>query len=237
MFFEAMHRSWQDLLCDQKTVLENIEVALAETTGSDPNEGFGAEGASTYLPAPQNVMRAFATDPNATRVLIVGQDPYPTPGHAIGLAFACPPTIKPQPRSLQNIRAELAADLSVAPEIAATTDLADWAEQGVMLLNRTLTVTPGSTNSHLKLRWQAFSATAIARLAAARGEHLVVILWGKPAQAVVPLIAPHVLAEAILTSAHPSPLSARRGFFGSKPFSKTNDLLIKMGERKIDWIR
>ena len=216
MFFEAMHPGWQRLLADQKSVLEAIEAQLSVT----------------YLPAPQNVMRAFTTDPAEVRVLIVGQDPYPTPGHAIGLAFACPPEVRPQPRSLQNIRAELAADLG---RPADNVDLARWAEQGVMLLNRTLTVAPQQTNSHSLFGWQGFTATAIERLAVLRGEQLVAILWGKPAQSVVGLIAPHLLAEAILTSAHPSPLSARRGFFGSKPFSRTNELLEKQGLRKIDW--
>ena len=221
MFFEAMHPTWQGLLADQIATLEKIESEL---------------GASDFLPARSNVMRAFETDPNGIKVLIVGQDPYPTPSHAIGLAFACPTEVRPQPRSLQNIRAELASDLGVSPEIASAADLTTWAKQGVMLLNRTLTVQPGETHSHQKIGWQAFTATAIERLAAARSGQLVVILWGKPAQSVLPLIAPHVSAEAILISAHPSPLSARRGFFGSKPFSKTNDLLLKKGERKIDWI-
>ena len=220
MFFEAMHPSWQQLLADQKTVLSNLESLLVEP----------------YLPEPQNVMRAFATNPAEVSVLIVGQDPYPTPGHGIGLAFACDPQVQPQPRSLQNIRAELASDLNIGTDQAATVDLARWQAQGVMLLNRTLTVSPGEPNSHQKLGWQAFTATAISRLAALRGGQLVVVLWGKPAQSVVGFIEQHVLAEHILTSAHPSPLSARRGFFGSRPFSKTNNLLSKQGLRKIDWI-
>jgi uracil-DNA glycosylase len=224
MFFEAMHPVWQGLLADQKPTLERIEKALAE-----------AGQGSSFLPAAQHVMRAFETDPNSIRVLIVGQDPYPTPGHAIGLAFACQADIRPQPRSLKNIRAELESDLGVSAERAEAVDLARWAEQGVMLLNRTLTVAPGQPHSHLNLGWQAFTATTIERLAALRGEQLVAILWGKPAQAVVPWLGQHVLPEAILTSAHPSPLSARRGFFGSKPFSKTNVLLEKRGLHKIDW--
>jgi len=226
MFFEAMHPAWQSLLADQKSVLESIEKALAELAA--------AEGSSeSYLPAPQNVMRAFATDPIQTRVLIVGQDPYPTRGHAVGLAFACPTEIRPQPRSLQNIRTELAADLGAE---SAEVDLAAWAGQGVMLLNRTLTVSPGQTNSHLKLGWQPFTALAIERLAVLRAGSLVALLWGKPAQSVVGLIEPAIGAANVLTAAHPSPLSARRGFFGSKPFSSANGLLEQKGLKPIDWL-
>jgi uracil-DNA glycosylase len=226
MFYEAMHPEWQGLLADQKPVLESIEKGLAELAA--------AEGTSeSYLPAPHNVMRAFATDPRQTRVLIVGQDPYPTPGHAIGLAFACPNQIKPQPRSLQNIRAELATDLGLQ---ASAIDLAGWADQGVMLLNRTLTVSARQTNSHLKLGWQPFTAVAIERLAALRADSLVALLWGKPAQAVAGLIEPAIGSANVLTAAHPSPLSARRGFFGSKPFSGANGLLVKKGLQPIDWL-
>ena len=222
MFFEAMHPAWQVLLADQKTGLEAIEKALA------------ANRASVWcLPAENQVMRAFKTDPNQLRVLIVGQDPYPTPGHAVGLAFACPIDTVPQPRSLQNIRAELASDLG-----AETTkvDLAHWAEDGVMLLNRTLTVAPGQTNSHLKMGWQSFTATAIERLGVLRGEHLVALLWGKPAQGVAGLLESSIGNANVLAAAHPSPLSARRGFFGSKPFSRANALLVQKGLKPIDWL-
>ena len=222
MFFEAMHPAWQALLADQKELLETIEKALA------------AEGASVpYLPAPNQVMRAFEADPSQVRVLIVGQDPYPTPGHAIGLAFACPIDTAPQPRSLQNIRAELATDLGAE---TAKVDLARWADQGVMLLNRTLTVAAGQTNSHLKMGWQALTATAIERLGVLRGGQLVALLWGKPAQAVVSLLEPSIGSANLLTAAHPSPLSARRGFFGSRPFSRANALLMKQGLKPIDWL-
>ena len=222
MFFEAMHPVWQRLLADQKIVLETIENALAANRAS-----------VLYLPAENQVMRAFKTDPNQLRVLIVGQDPYPTPGHAVGLAFACPTDTVPQPRSLQNIRAELASDLG-----AETTkvDLARWADDGVMLLNRTLTVAPGQTNSHLKLGWQGFTATAIERLGVLRGERLVAILWGKPAQSVAGLLVPRLGDANVLIAAHPSPLSARRGFFGSKPFSRANGLLVQQGLKPIDWL-
>jgi uracil-DNA glycosylase len=236
MFFEAMHPQWQALLAEQKPALEAIEVELQSLNDARSTNLNFAQSESAYLPGPHQVMRAFETSPDSINVLIVGQDPYPTLGHAIGLAFACEINVNPQPRSLQNIRAEMASDLNISPEVAATVDLAHWQNQGVMLLNRTLTVAPGQANSHQKSGWQAFTAAAITALAASRGEQLVVILWGKPAQTVVPLIEHWVLAEHVLTSAHPSPLSARRGFFGSKPFSKTNDLLLKQGRRKIDWI-
>ncbi len=233
MFFEAMHPGWQSLLVDQKIALEAIELAL--DIARLPADG--AAGASErFLPAPQLVMRAFETDPAEIRVLIVGQDPYPTPDHAIGLAFACPMHIKPQPRSLQNIRAELASDLSVSPEVADAVDLASWADRGVMLLNRTLTVAPGATHSHLKLGWPTFTATAIERLAVLRGEQLMAVLWGKPAHSVVGLLEPEIGHANVLTAAHPSPLSARRGFFGSKPFSQVNRLLVEKGLEPIDWI-
>ncbi len=225
MFFEAMHPQWQSLLADQKDALESIEKALAVETAGEP-----------YLPSPPNVMRAFKSDPNQTRVLIVGQDPYPTPGHAIGLAFACPIEITPQPRSLQNIRTEIASDLDASLAQTANIDLASWVDQGVMLLNRTLTVAPGATNSHLKIGWQTFTATAIARLAALRGPSLVAILWGKPAQTSANLLEPSLGNANVLVSAHPSPLSASRGFFGSKPFSRTNELLVQKGQQPIDWL-
>jgi len=120
--------------------------------------------------------------------------------------------VRPQPRSLQNIRTELASDLKISADDATKVDLADWQNHGVMLLNRTLTVSPGEANSHQKLGWQAFTAAAIEALAALRGGQLVVMLWGKPAQSVVPLLGSMVSPGCILTSAHPSPLSARRGF-------------------------
>jgi len=229
MFFEAMHPGWQALLADQKATLETIEIALANLQS--------AEGSSElFLPAPQNVMRAFESDPNQVRVLIIGQDPYPTPGHAIGLAFACPPEILPQPRSLQNIRAELFADMAssndskVTPNQMSTLDLSNWADQGVMLLNRSLTVAPGQPGSHQDIGWLRFTATAIERLAVLRAGALVSLLWGKSAQAVAPLVG-----SAVLQAAHPSPLSARRGFFGSRPFSNANRLLLELGQQPIDW--
>ena len=224
MFFEAMHPLWQALLEDQKALLESIEKALAKLSAADGSS-------ESYLPAPNQVMRAFATDPNNVRVLIIGQDPYPTPGHAIGLAFACPPESRPQPRSLQNIRTELSTDLAITAEIAREIDLAKWSDNGVMLLNRCLTVAPGQPGSHQDIGWLGFTATAIERLAVLRSGALVSVLWGKSAQTVTSLVG-----NEVLRAAHPSPLSARRGFFGSRPFSNANRLLVELRQQPIDWI-
>ncbi|WP_125610108.1 uracil-DNA glycosylase [Specibacter cremeus] len=180
------------------------------------------------LPAPANVLRAFSTPLSAVRVLIVGQDPYPTPGHAVGLAFSVDRRTRPLPRSLVNIYQELQADVGVAP--APHGDLTAWAGQGVLLLNRVLTVTPGATGSHRRRGWEEVTEAAI-RAVAGRGLPLVSVLWGKDAQAVAPLLD----GTAVISSAHPSPLSASRGFFGSRPFSRVNELLAAQGAAPIDW--
>lgn len=181
-----------------------------------------------YLPAGDRVLAAFARPVDQVRVLVVGQDPYPTPGHAIGLSFAVAPDVSPLPRSLANIVAELRSDLGV-PE-PSTGDLSPWAEQGVLLLNRCLTVAPGSAGSHQGKGWEAVTDRAIEVLAA-RGGPLVAILWGRPARSLAPALAPVPCIE----SAHPSPLSARGGFFGSRPFSRANALLAEQGAPPIDW--
>ena len=181
-----------------------------------------------YLPAGENVMRAFARPLGDVRVLIVGQDPYPTPGHPIGLSFAVAPDVRPVPRSLANIYTELNADLGLAP--APHGDLSAWADQGVMLLNRVLTVTPGATASHRGRGWESVTECAITALAA-RGGPCAAILWGRDAQSLKPLLG----AIAWVESAHPSPLSASRGFFGSRPFSRVNRLLVDQGAEPVDW--
>ena len=181
-----------------------------------------------YLPAAEHVLRAFTIPLDEVRVLVVGQDPYPTPGHAIGLSFAVAPHVRPLPRSLVNIHRELVDDLEVpAP---STGDLAPWAQQGVMLLNRCLTVRPGAPDSHRGKGWEAVTDRAIEVLAA-RGGPLVAILWGRKARS----LAPALRDVPRIESAHPSPLSARHGFFGSRPFSRTNDLLARQGADPIDW--
>lgn len=181
-----------------------------------------------YLPAGDHVMRAFARPLGAVRVLIVGQDPYPTPGHPIGLSFAVAPDVRPVPRSLANIYAELSSDLGLAP--VAHGDLSAWADQGVMLLNRVLTVAPGAAASHRGRGWEAVTECAITALAE-RGGPCAAILWGRDAQSLKPLLGPIPWVE----SAHPSPLSASRGFFGSRPFSRVNKLLADQGAPPVDW--
>jgi uracil-DNA glycosylase len=160
--------------------------------------------------------------------LIVGQDPYPTPGHAIGLSFAVDREVRPLPRSLVNIYRELEDDLGITPRPHG--DLSAWADQGVLLLNRTLTVRRGAAGSHRGLGWEAVTSHAI-RALAARGQPLVAVLWGRHAQELRPLLG----AVPVVESAHPSPLSARGGFFGSRPFSRVNTLLAEQGAAPIDW--
>jgi uracil-DNA glycosylase len=181
-----------------------------------------------YLPAGDRVLRAFARPRSAVKVLIVGQDPYPTPGHPIGLSFAVDRHVRPLPRSLANIYQELQADLGIPP--AAHGDLSAWSEQGVMLLNRVLTVAPGAPASHRNWGWEKVTEHAIRSLTS-RGGPLVAILWGSQAASLRPLLG----QTPIIASAHPSPLSAHRGFFGSRPFSRANDLLVQQGAQPVDW--
>ena len=182
----------------------------------------------TYLPAGTNVLRAFTQPFAAVRVLIVGQDPYPTPGHPVGLSFSVPPEVRPLPRSLQNIYRELNTDLGLP--VPHTGDLSPWAAHEVLLLNRVLTVTPGRPASHRGKGWEAVTDQAI-RALVARGTPLVAILWGRDAQTLRPLLGEVPRIE----SAHPSPMSADRGFFGSRPFSRSNALLAGAGADAVDW--
>ncbi|PKQ32157.1 MAG: uracil-DNA glycosylase [Actinobacteria bacterium HGW-Actinobacteria-2] len=181
-----------------------------------------------YLPAGDKVLRAFTRPLADVRVLIVGQDPYPTPGHPVGLSFSVAPDVRPLPRSLNNIYAELESDLGIAP--AAHGDLSAWFEQGVLLLNRVLTVRPGAPGSHRGKGWEQVTECAIDALVA-RGGPLVAILWGKDAQS----LAPRLDGIAQIASPHPSPMSARYGFFGSRPFSRANAALVEQGATPIDW--
>lgn len=182
----------------------------------------------TYLPAGPQIMRAFTRPLAEVRVLIVGQDPYPTPGHPVGLSFSVPPDCPRLPPSLENIFAELQSDLGVPRP--STGDLSVWSERGVMLLNRSLTVRPGQPASHRGRGWELVTDRAIDALAA-RGGPLVAILWGRDAQQLKPRLGP----VPWVASAHPSPLSARRGFFGSRPFSRVNELLVEQGGDPVDW--
>jgi uracil-DNA glycosylase len=183
-----------------------------------------------YLPAGANVLRAFTQPFEAVRVLIVGQDPYPTPGHAVGLSFSVAPATRPLPRSLQNIYQEYCADLSLP--VPSSGDLSPWAAQGVLLLNRVLTVAPGNPGSHRGKGWEAVTEQAIRALVERDGEPLVAILWGRDAASLSPMLGEEIPQ---LTSAHPSPMSADRGFFGSRPFSRANELLAELGGDPIDW--
>lgn len=181
-----------------------------------------------YLPAPENVLRAFTRPMADVRVLIVGQDPYPTPGHSVGLAFSVARDVRPLPRSLKNIYAELETDLDIPP--AEHGDLTPWFTQGVLSLNRVLTVQQGVTGSHRRKGWESVTAEAISALVA-RGGPLVAILWGRDAQSCLPLLGD----VPAICSPHPSPLSARYGFFGSRPFSRANTALQEQGADPIDW--
>ncbi|WP_309712127.1 uracil-DNA glycosylase [Pseudolysinimonas sp.] len=181
-----------------------------------------------YLPEGTNVLRAFTSPFERVRVLIVGQDPYPTPGHPIGLSFAVEGHVRPIPRSLANIYRELNDDLGIPP--VPHGDLTGWADQGVLLLNRVLTVQAGNSGSHRGKGWEEVTQAAIEALVA-RGTPLVAILWGRDAGTLRPLLG----SMPVIASAHPSPLSASSGFFGSKPFSRANELLTAAGADPIDW--
>lgn len=187
-----------------------------------------AEGRG-YLPAGPAVLRAFSFPFDEVRVLIVGQDPYPTPGHAIGLSFSVAPEVRPLPRSLANIFTEYTADLGHPAPTSG--DLTPWSAQGVMLLNRVLTVRPGTPASHRGKGWEAVTECAI-RALVERPTPLVAILWGRDAATLKPMLGQGCAA---IESPHPSPLSASRGFFGSRPFSRANTLLAEMGAEPIDW--
>nr|WP_221446833.1 uracil-DNA glycosylase [Microbacterium thalassium] len=181
-----------------------------------------------YLPAGDRVLRAFGRPLDDVKVLIVGQDPYPTPGHPIGLSFAVDSHVRPLPRSLANIYRELESDLGIPP--ASHGDLSAWSDQGVMLLNRVLTVAPGAPASHRGWGWEKVTEHAIRSLVA-RDKPLVAILWGRDAANLRPLLG----STPIIESPHPSPLSASRGFFGSRPFSRANELLAQQGADPVDW--
>ncbi|CAN5231536.1 MAG: uracil-DNA glycosylase [Euzebyales bacterium] len=182
----------------------------------------------TFLPAPDRVLAAFAQPFEAVRALLVGQDPYPTPGHPIGLCFSVAADVRPLPPSLANIFREYADDLGHPSP--SNGDLTPWTQQGVMLLNRCLTVRPGASASHRGKGWEAVTERAIVALAARR-RPLVAILWGSDARNLKPLLG----GVPVVESPHPSPLSASRGFFGSRPFSRANQLLTEQGAEPIDW--
>ncbi|MFX0538897.1 uracil-DNA glycosylase [Ornithinimicrobium sp. Y1847] len=215
---DLVHPSWAQALAPAEGTVAALGAFLREETAA----GRG------YLPAGEHVLRAFEQPLDAVRVLIVGQDPYPTPGHAVGLSFSVAPDVRPIPRSLINIYTELVEDLGV--ERPTNGDLAPWADRGVLLLNRVLTVRPGAPASHRGRGWEEVTELAIDALVR-RGGPLVAILWGRDARNLGPRLGDVPRVE----SAHPSPLSARNGFFGSRPFSRANELLARQGATPIDW--
>lgn len=219
-----MSQAWREQVApDWAEALEPVAPTLA-SIGAFLREELAVGRA--YLPASDAILNAFRRPLADVRVLLVGQDPYPTPGDPMGLSFSVPAG-RAMPRSLLNIASELAADTG---EKLITGDLTHWADQGVMLLNRCLTVRPGEPGSHRGKGWEEFTSHAIQALVA-RGGPLVAILWGRDAQGLIPMLGntPHV------ASAHPSPLSASRGFFGSRPFSRVNALLAEQGAEPIHW--
>ena len=216
---ELVHPTWVPVLEPERETLTVIgEFLRQESAAGQP-----------WLPAGDNILRAFARPLPEVRVLIVGQDPYPTPGHAVGLSFSVAPDVRPIPRSLQNIYKELESDLGIARPTNG--DLSPWADQGVLLLNRVLTVRSGEPGSHRGIGWERITDAAIAGLVARDDEPLVAILWGKDAQTLEDSL-PDV---PLIISAHPSPMSADRGFFGSKPFSRANEYLEDLGGDPVDW--
>ena len=221
-----------DVLVEKGLVASDWAEALAPVEGQIATMGdfLRAELAAgrRYQPSGDRVLRAFQRPLADVRVLVVGQDPYPNPDHPVGLSFSVPREVSPLPPSLANIYAELETDLGVAR--ASHGDLSAWADHGVMLLNRVLTVEPGNSNSHKGKGWEAVTEHAI-RVLAQRGGPLVAILWGNDARRLRPWLGDVPAIE----SAHPSPLSAYRGFFGSKPFSQVNDLLVAQGAAAVDW--
>jgi len=213
-----MDRAWAEALAP---VASDI-AALGERLRTEVAEGRG------YLPAGDRVLRAFQRPLADVSVLIVGQDPYPTPGHPIGLSFAVDREVRPLPRSLANIYKELESDLGISR--APHGDLSAWSDQGVMLLNRVLTVAPGQPASHRGWGWERVTEHAI-RTLVDRDRPIVAILWGRDAAGLKPILG----STPIIESAHPSPLSASRGFFGSRPFSRANELLREQGAAAVDW--
>ncbi|MFM6980888.1 MAG: uracil-DNA glycosylase [Micrococcales bacterium] len=213
MWFEQMHPTWQSALAGHKIALTNFEAELAKLEELSPEKKW--------------VMAAFEADPSQTKVVILGQDPYPTAGAAIGHAFAVSQSTK-LPASLKNIERELKSDLGVS---LSDPELSHWRSQGVWLLNTCLTTLENRPNAHSKIGWQAFTEAALSYLTA--HQPVVILAWGKPANDLANRVSNS--QTSIVSSAHPSPLSAHRGFLGSKPFSRANEALQSLGHSPIDW--
>lgn len=212
MFFEQMHPLWQTYLADQRQLLDLLEKQVLSSSG--------------LVPPAALVMQAFRADPTSVRAVIVGQDPYPNPGDAMGLAFAVPAG-RNRPQSLKNIFQELADDLGI--KVSPEANLVTWADRGVLLLNTSLTTLAHQPGAHSKLGWQEFSLAALNQLVSR--QTIVVLAWGNHAKGVTS----HLPNAMVIESAHPSPLSASRGFLGSRPFSRANQALIALGLDPIDW--
>jgi uracil-DNA glycosylase len=208
---EGVHPEWIDALREVHGEIRRIENSLQ-----------GHE----FNPAPENIFKALRNPLSLTSAVIFGQDPYPTPTHAMGLAFSVPVGVKPIPKTLTNIFRELQDDIGCGNPSSG--DLTAWADQGVALVNRILTTPQGQSAGHLNLNWQIVT-NEIARVLGDR--EIVAILWGRYAQE----LSPYFSKTLVISSSHPSPLSAYRGFFGSKPFSRTNQLLASVSRRAIDW--
>ena len=211
IFREQLHPSWQESLKDYLSLLDEIEEKIS---------------VDSYLPNSELVMRALSRDMHKTKVLILGQDPYPNPSYPVGLAFSICQKETVFPPSLKNIFKELKADVGV--DIPKSGDLSPWAEQGVVLLNRTLTCRTGESNSHVDSGWRSFTELCVEKIASLGA---IAILWGNNAQE----CSKYFATDKLITAPHPSPLSAHRGFFGSKPFSRANAALIAAGKSPIDW--
>lgn len=211
--------SWVNQLLPVQSVLDQIAQRLNQEI----------DAGEQILPSSSNILRAFTIPYDLVKVVIVGQDPYPTPGDAVGLSFSVSPERHDLPRSLKNIFSELHADLGCGSP--ATGDLSPWAEQGVMLLNRVLTVRSGEAGSHRGIGWEQVTEQALRALNDRVNKPLAAVLWGNDAKSAKAFLNNSVVIE----SAHPSPLSASRGFFGSRPFSKVNTALVEAGQTPINW--
>jgi uracil-DNA glycosylase len=211
-WMDGIHPSWRELFEKHESLISKIEDSIAD---------------EPFCPSPEKVFRAFTYPFEQVKVVIFGQDPYPNPNYACGLAFSVPTEVNVLPQSLANIFKELQSDLG--GELRLSGDLSDWSEQGVALINRVLTVPVGESGGHRRIGWQIFT-NDIAQELAARG--VVAILWGNDAKE----LEAYFPESMRISSVHPSPLSAYRGFFGSRPFSKANQLLLSRGEKAIDWL-
>jgi uracil-DNA glycosylase len=231
-FADLAQRPLDELMAaDWAHALAGVEGELRAVLGFLAAE---AAAGQQVLPPPSNVLRAFRQPLAAVKVLVVGQDPYPTPGHAVGLSFAVDKRTRPIPRSLANIYRELEDDLGIPARVHG--DLSAWTDQGVLLLNRVLSVRAGAAGSHRGKGWEKITTAAVAAVAGRQGPDgapvpLVALLWGKEAESVRPLLG----SAEVVSSAHPSPLSASRGFFGSRPFSRVNRLLEEQGVPGVTW--